>query len=366
MASQSTNEHSEVYRKQDAFHEALSRYLNGDLFSNVERLCWFPMRRKHICSKYAESIVAKYRTLNNYSESGTVTGQPIKKRITPYNGKNASVLALRRYLSRHLSAELHSAYVHGSLATQEEVNYSDFDALLIFRDRIFESSARLAATCFHSIRSQTILWNWDPLQHHGFFVLTESDLQSYCGTYFPPVLFDFAKSIIPTRDGRLSLFVRPSHQEDIGAISRMLDSVERKLRNNQYPHNYYELKRLLSQVLLLPSLYLQSLGTPVFKRNSFNLARSDFTSEQWQAVAEVSDLRHHWDFRPSILCRFSPHHFLTTLFQKKLGQRISRPLRDRLTPDFYDRIVLFVLAVREKLGLLPVTSSEGEGDTNGR
>ena len=59
--------------------------------------------------------------------------------VPPYTSGNAQARQLMAELAP-LANHLAGAYVHGSIATDEEVPYSDFDALVILRDSAFESA----------------------------------------------------------------------------------------------------------------------------------------------------------------------------------------------------------------------------------
>ena len=345
-----------AYEAQHLFQRHFSSYLHGGLFANRERFLSYPFCPRKICAKYAQDVLEKFRAFQQSADLPDARS-PIEQRIAPYRGSHHSIDRLREYLTRNLNDQLVGAYVHGSLATGEEIHYSDFDALLVFRNRIFDSAATLAETCLHVIRAEKILWEYDPLQHHGFFVLTELDLQLYPDFYFPIVIFEYAKSLLPDAGDQLVIYPRPTQERDVWGLHRMLDAVEAKLRSRHYPTNYYDLKLLLSQVMLLPSLYLQALGRPVFKRDSFDLARVDFNEDVWKIMEEVSQMRKEWNYRPSLaaraLHRVFPNRFLITLHQKKFGPSLSRDLRQRLSFDFYQSMLDFVCDVREKSCLPP-------------
>ena len=57
--------------------------------------------------------------------------------------------------------------IHGSLGTDEDIAYSDFDALVIIRQIAFRDPRLLADICQKLTDLQRIMFLQDPLQHHG-------------------------------------------------------------------------------------------------------------------------------------------------------------------------------------------------------
>ena len=173
----------------------------------------------------------------------------------------------------------------------------------------------------------------DPLQHHGWFVLTEKELDDFPTRYFPPSLFEYAKCLIgnnrfqihyqnPANDTRLQLF--------ISYCNHLLSNINRIEQNL----NYYEVKSLLSGFMLLPSVYLQ-LNSPegVFKKDSFNLLKGALRQEEYEIMNQVSEIRANWVYQPPMMYKiilslnsFAINHF----FKKKASGKIPTPLKKKL------------------------------------
>ena len=192
--------------------------------------------------------------------------------------------------------------------------------------------------------------DFDPLQHHGWFVLTELDLKFYCNVYFPVELFKYAKSLFDDKGLELEISLRESSFETRKAFEKMADAVIRKIENRQYPANMYQLKSLLSQFMLLPALYVQAKnGRGVFKRESFDLARIDFDSADWAIMDEVSQIRANWDCEISAFKKrlMSHPHVLSRYFTKRFGPEIPKKIGGVLTDEFYSRIKKLVVLMKE-------------------
>ena len=114
-----------------------------------------------VLHRNAKIMIDSFRK-SAYQTRGIDKNQPFELTIEPYAGQNPYVRKMMHYLVRHLERDLVGAYLHGSLGTWEEIPYSDFDALVILKNEVFESVARLArvadrlrkatSSCMNSIR----------------------------------------------------------------------------------------------------------------------------------------------------------------------------------------------------------------------
>jgi len=296
------------------------------------------------------ALVQKFGLLSHEIPAGFKTA--LKVRIEPYEGQDRHVCRMKSFLNQHLKDDLAVAYVHGSLGTYEEILYSDFDALVILKDEVFESAKRLAGAAQKLNHARTIMLDFDPLQHHGWFVLTEKDLKFYCNAYFPVELFKYAKSLFDDKGLELEIILRESDSETREAFEKMADSIIRKIESQKYPTNTYQLKGLLSEFMLLPALYLQEKnGCGVCKKESFALARADFSSVDWSIMDEVSEIRTNWNYEISPLKkRLMCHpHVLSRYFAKNFAPKIPEKIGGILTSEFYSRMGKLVLLMKEKL-----------------
>ncbi|HIQ22960.1 MAG TPA: nucleotidyltransferase domain-containing protein [Planctomycetes bacterium] len=343
---------AKTFAFQREVHRDLGRFVNGQWIGRRGGLLVTPKQVRHKAHVYAAYLARRYRELSKALSSAALKRTALAKIVKEYRGRVECLLSLRDYLNEHIQMESVRVYVHGSLATGEEISYSDVDLLVVVRSSVLGNATRLAETALRLTQARRLIVRHDVLQHHGFFVLSEVEFDFYCNAYFPHVLFDHAKALLPHSEHTLRIRLRPSCGEEQESLARMLDAIEGKLRAGRYPRNYYELKLLLSQIMLVPSLYLQARGQPVFKRDSFELARSDFTPVEWRVVDVASQMRLEWDFRPNLLSRFLtrywPSPFAVTIYQKKIGQPVSPKMGRYLTDSFYQGALRFVAAVRAK------------------
>ena len=296
------------------FQDRLAQYINTGSLPKADYLLrgisvksTFKKNSKYFISNYCRYIKKRPES---QAEQDVVE-------IQPYRGSNPFVLRMTQYLSRWLRNDLAGAFVHGSLATYEEIPYSDFDALVIIKDEVFDESARLANTAYLLNRALRIMFTHDPLQHHGWFVMTERDLQNYEGVPLPVAVFPHMKSLLPDKN-LLHLCVNKTRQSSQALFDNLTASIADKLQSAQYPSNLYDLKSLLSQFMLLPAAYIQARdGHGIFKRESFAEAARDFSHREWKVMDEVSSIRRDWAYS-------------VDRFSRVLSVSASFPLRSRL------------------------------------
>lgn len=338
-----------IAKFQDVFQDKLTAYINGGVLSRSDLyfsvfIPWLPFTR------HAKAIIQKYERL--LTEIPEANDARLHIRIEPYKGENPHVHQMINYLSEHLGEDLIGAYVHGSLGICEEIAYSDFDALVILKDKVFESVKRLAGAARKLNHARTIMLNFDPLQHHGWFVLTEIDLNFYCNSYFPVELYSHAKSLFNDKGLELKISLRESNSETHKAFAKMANAIIRKIENRQYPMNMRQLKSLLSQFMLLPALYIQAKdGCDIYKKESFAVARSDFDSADWAIMDKVSEIRANWNCEISALKKWlmCHPHILSRFYAKHFGPAIPEKISQVLSPKFYARVEKLTLLMKEML-----------------
>jgi hypothetical protein len=162
------------------FHANLIKYINTGCLSRRDLLL-SAASLKLPYSLNAPRIIRQYRTLG-FPTSDNAGRSAVDMEM--YRGGNPHVLRMMEHLDKHLKDDLWGGYVHGSLGTYEETAFSDFDALAIIKSDVLESSERLAGAALKLNRALSIMFDFDPLQHHGWFVLTEEDLKSFLSPEF--------------------------------------------------------------------------------------------------------------------------------------------------------------------------------------
>ena len=207
--------------------------------------------------------------------------------------KNETIVKLLQELIENDFIELFKVVlVHGSVGTDEIIKYSDFDGLLIVKDNF------IASKQLHDFKNKSmkLILKFDPLQHHGWFQIKESDLSNYPESYLPISTLERSKLIYP-REDKIELSYKVANTVDYkSSLVGMLNQFENRIQHNWKPSNIFELKSVLSQVMLLPCLYYSAINNKgIFKRESFNAVESSFTREEWEPIIIATQLRRDWN-----------------------------------------------------------------------
>lgn len=242
----------------------------------------------------ASNISKRFKSFSPASDSNeTVTLQ-----LSVYDGKNEVVNKLGEYLSANIKDAISHAIIHGSVATGEENNYSDFDGLVVLKDEIFSDTNRLIHTARHLNRSYKMMLSYDRFQHHGWFILCEKHLNAWPCSYFPPEILKYSKSI-GDFNSQIKINFNESNHYSKTALINHCNNIIQKLNKSGLPDNIFQLKSLFSEYMLIPSIYVQvKTGKGIFKKNSFSVASKDFSIEDWQIMNDISEIRNQWpDFK---------------------------------------------------------------------
>ena len=318
----------------------LPRYINGGCVSRRDDLVavaapWWPRRRN--AARVAHAVLER----PSFGLPDHVEITPASLPVPPYTGANGAALQLRAYIYRELSRDLVAAIVLGSIATGEEIPYSDFDALAIIRSEVFADPNRLARVAALLDRARAIMIDFDPLQHHGWFVMAEQQLQAYPESYLPVEALRHSRALFPQEGVQLELAAVRDRAGDVAELSRLSTAIADRIRNGRMPQNTFDLKAFLSQFMLLPSLYVQARdGRGVFKKHSFGLARRDFDNEIWSVMDEVSAIRVEWRVDISGMRKqlLRPRGRLQRRLVRKLAPSLNGDLARRLNGTFYERM----------------------------
>jgi predicted nucleotidyltransferase len=335
---------------QNRLHGELGAYINSCAFSRLGLLLTV-VSRLPACLLNASRIRNSFASFAGSVPTASCSTNPARLDVPVYSGSNSHVISMMRHLEP-LEEELHGAYVHGSLGSSEENRYSDFDALVILKDSVFRSSWKLSYLASRLSSLQHIMLDFDPLQHHGWFVLTESDLRYYCEAYFPAELFRHAKSLLQTSGTHLDLAVRNSERESKDVFNAVATAVISKTSGGRRPGNLFQLKSFLSEFMLLPALYLQAVNSNgIFKKFSYEVARKDFSAEEWKIMDEVSAMRMEWvhhnkNTTPAFL---SLNLTARIVHNRRNSPAIPPDMGRHLTQDFYQRIHALAVSMHEKV-----------------
>lgn len=297
-----------------------------------------------------EKHAAAMKNLHAQYKFGESAAASSKITIPVYEHGHSGVVAIQESL-REFKDALAAALVHGSHATGEVVPYSDFDGLLVIKDEVFGDTERLATLAMAIYRSQAGMYRMDPLQHHGWFILTERDYLAYPVSYLPIEVLAQSRSLLG--DTALQLELRPElHPDFFGPVKSMCRRFRRLASKGNRPKNLYQLKSLLSEFMMLPALYVQARDQRgIFKRESFDAAARDFSEGYWSIMTDVSALRAEWkqEIKDAEKARLEKTGYLWMQYRKKSGPAIPANLAGKLDEEFYRRMIVLANQVEVNL-----------------
>src|SRR6266540_939300 len=219
------------------------------------------------------------------------------KRFSPRRAGEEVVVGERLWRSEEqgpLAATLRSALsfpgvldlvFFGSQARGERTGFSDVDAILVVTDDAAESAERLRALRPHVLAAQRAVLRYQPMQHHGFEVLTPRLLALAC----LPLPREALSETCSLRGASLGATTQNCDRagERLVALSASLTSAD------SWPTHPWQAHRLVAMFELLPTLYLQARGMSVPKWRSFALARDEF-GQAWWPYDVLEEVRLLW------------------------------------------------------------------------
>lgn len=241
------------------------------------------------------------------------------------------IKGLRSLIYNEYHMLFHAVIVHGSVGTNEIIPYSDFDGLLIVKDEHVNSSDLKK----FKKESMKLILKFDPLQHHGWFEIKVGDLSHYPESYLPISILEYSKLIYPKQDSLDFVITTLSDVDYKTHLIKLLNRFEERILNKWEPNNVYELKSILSQIMLIPCLYYSAVHNKgIFKANSFEAVKSDFDSDEWMPIELSSQIRASW------CVKFNPFQRLVIGIQNPIFRKITRkffiPKIDKKTKALLD------------------------------
>ena len=324
-----------------SWHSDFSSLANGD----------FPSRNTRILSEFFPKFVFK-REARNFSNIRNCKGnQPIEHKelnfikIPPINSEIKSALFMRNWLQNHLKNDLVCALLHGSLGSEEIINYSDFDALVIIRKAVIDDFERLSHVALKLHQARKYMYMQDALQHHGWFVLPEDALLAWDEFYFPLDILRNARNLLSQNYLTLKISTSNLSSESHTGLEKILNLIERQAQHGKCLTNLYQLKSFISKILLVPALMVQAkTGFGVFKKASFPLGQEIMHPDAWSVIEVATEIRANWSkvelmgpkslvLRPGIL---------GSSFRRLMYPKIKDDVKDQVSKQIIDRLPVFL------------------------
>lgn len=289
--------------------------------------------RKVIFRKtFEKKILSKLVTFTGIVITHDRSIDEITVEIKPYLGQNETAGIIRKTIGNKYQDLIFDILVHGSIATHEECSYSDFDGLVILNDRALALTDQLRGISSELSRLRKWFLKTDILQHHGWFLLTESDLLNLDTAYFPVEILRHSKSLL--KHSAYSIRLIPDSDPDFSkTFSDVSNKTLRLTESVVKQMDMYELKSVLSRIFLLPALYHQAkYSKGIFKKDSFDTVKQEFGNQLWQPIDDASRIRSQWSQKVSkirsflIMETFSLPLSLRKIFYPAAGKRLREQI----------------------------------------
>jgi len=275
--------------------------------------------------------------------------------IEDYSGQDADylqpILRLKKFVNSEIKGNVVDFLIHGSLSTLDySKGWSDLDTLVVVNSKTIENPRNLISFRRELISAQDYLFDIDPLQHHGFIFCSEFDLGQYLSHCMPIEVLEESKSLI--RQSKLSikynrskLKSRQFFEQKVSIFKKAFE--EGVLVHHQYEGKYlledygdtntmYQMKYFLSVLMSLPILYLDALGSPCYKKKSFDRIKQHF-GDEWEIIEKASIIRLKWS-------EYETHPFI--------GNDIPEWLRKELGNSYFKRAYMISKAMSQRLAIL--------------
>jgi hypothetical protein len=183
--------------------------------------------------------------------------------------------------------------VFGSQARGTTTGFSDVDAVLVISDAAADDPNVLRSLRRSVLKAQRSVLVFQPMQHHGFEVVTPKLLLAADAALGAPrEAFPETRSLL---GGPIEMCLADSlnpanAQEHLHSLVRDVTSAPR------WPNHPWLLHRLISMFELLPALYLQSRGRRVSKWASFGEAQAEL-HPLWWPYDVLREVRARWPRR---------------------------------------------------------------------
>jgi len=336
---------------QNTLHRLLEGYLNGANLSLGDRLLKRPMlspngnirkllkhawhladqklqvsdvssRSQREKSSVPKQLVELYRILDQkLSEAGyrnpEVVVLPSGANLNDEPRELAKIRQLAEGILKRTNSQL---LVQGSVATGEQIGYSDLDLWLVVSRQALSQANHLQELARLFFRIQRLLFDFDPLQHHGVMLATQIDLSSYPESYLPMDALAKARFLSPEHGEALTACPRPSTLESGLAFFNLLALFRQSVEKKATYQEAFGVKSIMSHIMLLPAFFEGTQERPCFKGDSFARVKEYVPTNIWSIMEEVSKVRQNWQYRPS----FARKTVQTTLRNPFLFQYVMR------------------------------------------
>lgn len=237
-----------------------------------------------------------------------------------------------------------TAIVHGSYGDYTYTPFSDLEITLVLCGDVLTDHRKLDELRRWRIQQlNPLMTRMDPLQHHGAFYLWPEVLRGYDESILPIRCYESAWALEP-----IELNFTPYLTADSDPSFPLLVTLRSLGRFEQtfLQHGLtpYSIKRLLSNLMLVPAFLFQSKSHMLTKPEAISRLRELGISRISEVIDYSTDMRANWPTSPD---------WLGSLRSKFIGSRIPSGRADRFIVSLYRRRALQQSVKRSLLPKIP-------------
>lgn len=304
---------------QNVLHTQIGAFLNGVSLTRTSKL-FFPLWKSIKFSGYGQEICEMKPSFEQYAEVlceqylafykdvkrlGKKTTVHFKVNFPTWNARalpnNGTIQIIKRLQKEafRFNARYNFFYdiiLYGSYATCDFTAWSDIDIVIIVNSNVFAKKKNLLLLQEWLLEKQKYLYFCDPLQHHGFFIITSDEMQYYPEIYLPLCVFENGISFFNKTS--LTFYTRncstEAHKELNICLSGIRETTLKLLRGESC--SPYTLKAYLSSLFFACCLYVQLHKTPLYKRDAIKGIKERLNLDELNVLEYISRLRESWGY----------------------------------------------------------------------
>jgi Nucleotidyltransferase domain len=299
----------------------------------------------------ARAVVEAFRYMR---PSAGVAAQTLELGLDLWTPVGAEERRLRDSLDGCLATDgVLELVLFGSLARGSTTGFSDVDAVLVVDDSVAADRGALSRLRPSVLAAGRAVFAYQPMQHHGFLVVTPNLLKDPSGLGMPAAALSTTRSLF----GVATSASVPLSMGDPGGRFQRLSGTLASIRT--WPRHPWSLHRAIAMFELAPVLYLQATGRMSAKHTSFGLACSEFT-DIWHPYDTLAAIRERWPRQARPMVRIASRVCRNPWFAVALWRRLPasppREVVQLLTAECLRGLHVVVAAMSAK-----VAASHGVG-----
>jgi len=187
-----------------------------------------------------------------------------------------------------------SIYLHGSWADDTTTPFSDIDDFIVLEDRkISKGDLRKIIAALNRVDMR--FCRIDPLQHHGHWLVSRSELENYDNSFIPLFILRESRLLLGSRDVRAIV----NHAVTLHGLETNthnfcsnIESLFRKLQSGVI--SAYELKVLVGSFALMPAFIFQLRGLELNKPEAIARAGEIYSDSSVELIRWSTECRANW------------------------------------------------------------------------